>query len=119
MRYLELEGSEYPNSFSNISKWPEISFGPTGTGKLVGGSSPGPCFSAAAAAAAAASCTCRRDLLAQTYGLELAASPHLTMILGAFHARRLSKPSPPMRLAGLNPRRREATRSGRTLGQGP
>ena len=49
------------------------------------------------------------------FGLERAAPPHL----GAIHGRRLSKPSPPMRLAGLNPHRREATRSRRALGQGP
>ena len=50
-------------------------------------------------------------------GLERAAPPHL----GTIHDRRLtvSKPSPPMRLAGLNPHRREATRSGRALGEGP
>ena len=48
-------------------------------------------------------------------GLERAAPPHF----GAVHDRRLSKPSPPMRLAGLNPHRREATRSGSALGQGP
>ena len=51
------------------------------------------------------------------FRLERAAPPHS----GAIHGRRLSKPSesPPMPLAGLNPHRREATRSGRALGQGP
>ena len=50
-------------------------------------------------------------------GLERAAPLHLD----ANHDRRLSKPSPPMRRAGagLNPHRREVTRSGRALGQGP
>ena len=47
--------------------------------------------------------------------LERAAPPHSC----AIHDRLLSKPSPPMRLAGLNPHHREATRSGGALGQGP
>ena len=37
-------------------------------------------------------------------------STQLLHTLGAFQVRRLSKPLPPMRLAGLNPHRREASR---------
>ena len=43
----------------------------------------------------------------------------LLLIFGASQARRLGKPSLSMRLAGSKPHRREATRSGRALGQGP
>ena len=46
-------------------------------------------------------------------------SAQLLLIFGASQARWLGKPSPPMRLAGLNPHHSEATRSGRALGQGP
>ena len=49
----------------------------------------------------------------------LDSSAQLLDNLGAFQARRLSKPSPPMRLAGLDPHRREATRPGTALVQGP
>ena len=51
--------------------------------------------------------------------MRMDSSAQLLLILGASQARRLGKLSPPMRLAGLNPHRREATRSGRALGQGP
>ena len=45
-------------------------------------------------------------------------SVQLLLVFGASQARWLGKPSPPMRLTGSIPHRREATRSGRALGQG-
>ena len=46
-------------------------------------------------------------------------SAQLLLIFGAIQARLLGKPSPPLRLAGSNPHRSEATRSRRALCQGP